>query len=322
MFDLVPPGRTPERGRAMRAVVFDEYGPAEVLRVADLPLPEPGPDQIRVRVRASGVQPFDTGLRGGVTGFPVTFPQQVGNEYAGVVDAVGPGVTAYAPGDEVLGWVFLAGLAEYVVVDVSAAVAKPAEMPWEIAGSLSASGQTAYTALHELGVGAGQVVLVHAAAGGVGTVAVQLARAWGARVIGTASEANHDYLRSLGAEPVTYGDGLVERVRALAPDGVDGVLDGAGGQALRDSIHLVAEPSQVVTLVDHDLAGQLGARGVRAQRSAERLAELVSLWQKGGLKLHVRATFPLDEAAAAHREVERGHGQGKVVVTVADQSAG
>jgi NADPH:quinone reductase-like Zn-dependent oxidoreductase len=305
----------------MRAVVFDEHGPPEVLRVAQLPVPEPGPGQIRVRVRATGVQPFDTGLRRGGSGFPVTFPQQIGNEYAGVVDATGPDVTGLAVGDEVLGWVFLAGLADYVVVDASAAVAKPPTMPWEVAGSLSASGQSAYTALHELGVGAGQVVLVHAAAGGVGTVAVQLARAWGARVIGTAGEANHDYLRDLGAEPVTYGDGLVDRVRALTPNGVDAVVDGAGGQALRDSIRLVAEPDRVVTLVDHALAEGLGARGVRAQRSAQRLAELVSLWEKGSLRLHVRATYPLEEAAAAHREVERGHGRGKVVVVLDDQPA-
>ncbi len=190
-----------------------------------------------------------------------------------------------------------------------------------MAGSLSASGQSAYTALHELGVSAGQVVLVHAAAGGVGTVAVQLARAWGARVIGTASEANHDYLRDLGAEPVTYGDGLVDGVRALAPDGVDAVVDGAGGRALRDSIELVADPGRVVTLVDHTLAGELGARGIRAQRSAQRLAELVSLWEKGALRPHVRATYPLNEAVAAHREVERGHGRGKVVVIVDGQPA-
>ena len=306
----------------MRAVVFDHHGPPEVLRVADLPVPGPGPDQIRVRVRAAGVQPFDTGLRQGGTGFPVTFPQQIGNEYAGVVDEVGADVTGFAAGDEVLGWVFLAGLADYVVVDVTAAVTKPSAMPWDVAGSLSASGQSAYTALHELGVGPGQVVLVHAAAGGVGTVAVQLARAWGARVIGTASEANHDYLRGLGAEPVTYGDGLVDRVLALAPAGVDAVVDGAGGRALRDSIRLVAEPSRIVTLVDHALAEELGARGVRAQRSAQRLAELVSLWEQGSLQLHVRATYPLEKAAAAHREVERGHGRGKVVVVLDGQPAG
>lgn len=263
------------------------------------------------------MQPFDAGLRQGGSGFPVTFPQQIGNEYAGVVDAIGAGVAGFAVGDEVSGWVFLAGLAEYVVVELTAAVAKPPGMPWEVAGSLPASGQSAYTALHELGVGAGQVLLVHDAAGGVGAVAVRVTRAWGARVIGTASAANHDYLRDLGAEPVTYGYGLVDRVRALAPDGVDAVVDGAGGRALRDSIELVAESGRVVTLVDHALAEELGARGVRAQRSTQRLAE-VSLREEGALRPHVRAIYPLEEAVAAHREVERGHGRGKVVVVVPD----
>ncbi|WP_243788675.1 NADP-dependent oxidoreductase [Saccharopolyspora gloriosae] len=302
----------------MKAVVFEENGPPEVLRVVELDDPRPGPRQLRVRVRAAGVQPFDTGVRQGWPGFPVEFPQQIGNEYAGVVDEVGAEVTGFAVGDEVLGWVFMSGLAEYVVVDETAAVRKPSSMTWEVAGSLSASGQTAYTALHELGVGSGTTVLIHAAAGGVGTVAVQLAKAWGATVIGTASEANHAYLKELGAVPVTYGDGLVDRVRALAPGGVDAVLDGAGGQALRDSIDLVSIPDRVATLVDHDLAEQLGARGIRAERSAQRLAELVDLHQRGELRLHVRSTFDLEHAAQAHRDVETGHGKGKVVVLVGE----
>ncbi|MBF6331232.1 NADP-dependent oxidoreductase [Nocardia transvalensis] len=302
----------------MKAVVFEEYGPPEVLRIVDLATPNPEPGQVRVRVHASGVQPFDTGVRQGWPGFPVTFPAQIGNEFAGVVDAVGPDVTEFVPGDEVLGWVFMAGLAEYVVVGTDAVVPKPQTMPWEVAGSLSASGQTAYTALHELGVGQGDTVLVHAAAGGVGTVAVQLARAWGATVLGTASPANHSYLQELGAMPVAYGEGLIERVRQIAPQGVDAVVDGAGGRALRDSIELVENADRIGTLVDHALAEQLGARSIRAQRSASRLAELVRLWERGSLRVHVRATYPLDRAAEAHRDVERGHGRGKVAVVVRD----
>lgn len=301
----------------MKAVVFEEHGPPEVLKIVDLDRPEPGLDQVLVRVRAAGVQPFDTGVRQGWPGFPVSFPQQIGNEFAGVVDKVGAGVTEFSAGDEVLGWVYMAALAEYLVVGKDALVAKPADMSWEVAGVLSASGQTAYTALHELGVGAGDTVLVHAAAGGVGTVAVQLARAWGARVIGTASEANQSYLRELGATPVVYGDGLVERVRSVAPDGVDAVIDGIGGQALRDSVELVSDPSKIVTLVDHELAKDLGARGISAQRSAKRLAELVQLHQDGKLRIHVRAAFPLEQIVQAHHEMETGHGKGKIVVTLA-----
>lgn len=302
----------------MKAVVFREYGPPEVLETVDLERPRPDSEQVLVRVRAAGVQPFDTGVRRGWTGFPVNFPQQIGNEFAGVVAAVGDSVSGFAEGDEVLGWVFMSALAEYVVVGTDAVVPKPAGMGWEIAGSLSASGQTAYTALRELGVGRNDTVLVHAAAGGVGTVAIQLARAWGATVIGTASEANHDYLDALGAIPVTYGEGLAERVRAIAPHGVDAVIDGIGGQALRDSRALVGDAQRIGTLVDHDLAEELGARGIRAQRSTERLTELVELHQADGLRLHVRAAFPLEHTARAHHEVESGHGRGKVVVTVGE----
>ncbi len=300
----------------MKAIVFDRYGPPEVLRLADIEEPRPGSGQVRVRVRAVGIQPFDTLVRQGRMDVPVRFPQRLGNEFSGVVDRVGDGVREWSAGEEVLGWAFMASLGEYAVAGADALVRKPAGMPWEVAGGLSSSGQTAYTALRELGVGAGETVLVHAAAGGAGTAAVQLARAWGAEVIGTASEANHAYLASLGATPVTYGDGLVERVRAAAPGGVHAALDAIGGQALRDSLDLVRDRNRIATLADHALAEELGVRGVRARLSAEQLNELVGLYQKGTLRVPIRATFPLERTADAHREVETGHGRGKVVVTL------
>jgi len=300
----------------MKAVVFDKHGPPEALEIVDLAEPHPAPGQVRVRVRAVGIQPFDIGVRRGSLDVPVHFPQQLGNEFSGVVDELGDGVGDWSEGAAVLGWANMASLAEYVVTGRDAIVRKPADMPWEVAGGLGASGQTAYTALRELNVRSGDTVLIHAAAGGVGTVAVQLARAWGAVVIGTASAANHAYVASLGATPVAYGDGLVERVRAAALNGVQAALDAHGGQALRDSITLVRDKNRIATLVDHDLAGELGVRGVRAQRRAAQLSELVTLYQKGALRILIRATFPLEKIVDAHRAVETGHGRGKVVVVL------
>lgn len=300
----------------MRAVVFDRHGPAEVLRVADLPVPEPTSDQLRIRVRAGGVQPFDTMVRQGTLPVPVRFPQQLGNEFAGVVERVGPNTHGWSVGDEVLGWAGMASLGDRVVADTAAVVRKPAEMPWEVGGALGASGQTALTALRDLRVTTGETLLVHAAAGGAGSATVQIARARGITVIGTASPGNHDYLRELGAVPVSYGPGLVDRVRAAAPAGVDAALDAVGGTALRDSLALVPNPDRIATLVDHETAEELGVRGVRAERSLAHLGELVDLYRAGSFRVHIRASFPIEEVAAAHRLVEAGRGRGKVVLTL------
>jgi NADPH:quinone reductase-like Zn-dependent oxidoreductase len=302
---------------AMRAAVFDRYGPPEVLRVVDLPAPVPRADQVRVRVRSAGVQPFDTYVRRGVPGFSAeAFPQQLGQEFSGVVDRPGRAVTGWVEGDEVLGWARLTSHAEYVVTDADAIVPKPGDMPWDAAGALSSSGQTAATALRALRLGPGQTVLIHAAAGGVGTMAVQVARARGARVIGTASTTNHAYLSDLGAIPVAYGPDLIDRVRAVAPDGVDAVLDAAGGQALQDSLDIVRDRSRIATLVDHDRADELGVCGVRARLGAGQLDELVALHQAGVLRVVIRAAFPLERIVDAHRAVEARHGAGKVVLRV------
>ncbi|MFF2042315.1 NADP-dependent oxidoreductase [Kitasatospora sp. NPDC058170] len=300
----------------MKAVTVPEFGGPEVLRVAELPTPSAGPGEVRVRVYAAGVQPADLAVREGWTppGVVVEPPVVPGNEFAGVVDQVGPDSSGWKVGDEVLGFRLLRSHAEFVTVDGSQLVAKPAGMPWEQAGSLSASGQTAHTGLTALGVGKGDTVLVHGAAGGVGTVAVQLARAWGATVIGTASERNHDYLRELGAIPVLYGEGLVERVRAAAPQGVDAAFDAAGHGALEASVELVADRDRIATITDFATAGRLGLRALRAERTAARLAELVRLWEDGGLRLEVADTFPLGRAADAHRMVGTGHVRGKVVL--------
>ncbi|MBC2906283.1 NADP-dependent oxidoreductase [Streptomyces cupreus] len=299
------------------AIAFSEYGGPEVLSPLEIAEPVAGPGEVRVRVRAAGVNPVDVKLRrGDFAGMvPVTFPQRLGNEFAGVIDQVGADVSAFAEGDEVLGFTAMAAYAEVLTVPADSVTAKPDALPWEVAGALSAVGQTAANALRELKVGAGETLLVHAAAGGVGTVAVQLARRLGARVIGTASERNHDYLRSLGAEPVRYGAGLVERVRALAPGGVDVVLDAVGGEAVDASLELVADRARIGTTVDQKAADEHGIVRLRGARSAELLAELAGLAAGGELVLPIAAAHPLTAAAEAHREVETGHVRGKVVLT-------
>ncbi|GLH97295.1 oxidoreductase [Phytohabitans aurantiacus] len=289
-----------------------------MLQLAEFDTPEAGPGQVRVRVKAAGVQPYDAAVRAGWVppGKGPELPKVPGNEFAGVVDQVGAGVTSAAPGDEVLGFGQLDAYAEYIVVPADQVTAKPASMPWEVAGGFTAGAQTAHIALQELAVSGGDTLLIHGAAGAVGTVAVQLAVAWGATVIGTAREENHEYLRLLGAIPVAYGEGLLDRVRALAPDGVTVALDGAGGDALAVSLALVADRKRILTLVEHDKASELGIRLTPPLRSQARLAELVDLYARGDLRVHVRATYPLERAADAHREIETGHGRGKLVITL------
>ncbi|MFB4317892.1 NADP-dependent oxidoreductase [Actinomadura sp. 21ATH] len=301
----------------MKAAAFTAPGGPEVLRLMDVPDPQAGPGQVRVRVKAAGVQPYDLAIREGWTppGTPEGYPRIPGNEFAGVVDQAGDGVRLQV-GTEVVGFTRLTAYAEYAVVPADQVTPKPASMPWEIAGGFPAAVMTPHIALEEMAVGPGDTVLIHAAAGGTGTVAVQLARIAGATVIGTASEANHDYLRSLGAIPVAYGEGLAGRVREAAPGGVDAALDGAGGDALMVSLELVKDRDRIITLVEHERAAELGVRTTPFKRSAARLAEAARHYEEGRLRLHVRNAYPLARAADAHREVATGHGRGKVVLLV------
>ncbi|WP_410672981.1 NADP-dependent oxidoreductase [Amycolatopsis sp. cmx-4-68] len=292
----------------MKAVAFTEFGGPEVLRVLDLPEPHAGPGQVRVRVKAAGVQPYDAAVRAGwePPGLTLTWPRVPGNEFAGVVDE-----GDLEPGTEVLGFTAVQAAAEYIVVPVTDVTPKPPEMPWAVAGGFTAGPQTASIALEALKLREGETLLVHAAAGSVGTAAVQLAKLQGAKVVGTASEANQDYLRELGATPVVYGEGLNER---LAPLGIDVVLDGAGGAALDLSLELVKDRKRILTLVDHGRAADLGVLVSKSGRSAARLAALAALYAKGALRFHVRRAYPFTEAVAAHREIETGHGRGKIVL--------
>jgi enoyl reductase len=300
----------------MRAAVFDRFGPPDVLRVAELPDPEPRPGQVRVRVRAAGVQPFDVAVRRGwMAPVPIVFPQTIGQEYSGVVDRLGAGVQGIEVGAAVLGSTMLNGNASLVAVPAENVVSKPAQLDFPTAAALVAAAQTASGALRELRVGPGDVLLVHAAAGSVGTVAVQLARLAGATVIGTASPANHDYLRQLGAIPVAYGDGLVDAVRAASAHPVTVALDAIGGAAIPQSVQLGIARDRIGTIVDDKAAAEHGTRVVRAGRSPARLAEVIALAARGVVLMPVRA-YPLAEVAEAHAAVESGHGRGKVVLIV------
>jgi enoyl reductase len=300
-----------------QAVVFDQYGGPEVLHLTEVPEPEPGDGQVRVRVRAAGVQPADSLFRrGAMRQFaPATFPQRLGNEFAGTIEAVGPSVAGLSVGDAVLGWAAQACYADHVLVPATDLVSKPDGLPWTDAGVLSASGQTAATVLEVLGVGAGDTVLIHAAAGGVGSYAVQLARLAGATVVGTASPANHEYLRGLGAIPVAYGDGLTERIRAAVPR-VDAALDGSGtASALESSVDLVPDRARIGTIAYTPVAAELGVARLSTQRSPERLRYLADLVAGGRLRVEIQRAYPLADAAQAHRDLDTGHVRGKLVLT-------
>jgi NADPH:quinone reductase-like Zn-dependent oxidoreductase len=304
----------------MKAIVFEEFGDAGVLHVKDVEEPHPGAGEVRVAVRAAGVNPMDWKLRHGwlESMMPTTFPSVPGQEIAGVVDELGAGVTGFAVGDEVVGWAIGGGYAQYALADVLAV--KPAGLSWAEAVAIPIAGETARRVLDLLALREGETLLVHGAAGGVGSVAVQLAVALGATVIGTASQDNHDYVRSLGAVPLAYGDGLVDRVRAIAPQGVDAVFDVAGKGALPDSIELRGGTAdRVVTIADMG-AQELGVTffpGVTpADVKRAGLAENVRLAGEGTLRLRVAETFPLADAGKAQEISEAGHPAGKLVITV------
>ncbi|MEU4340924.1 NADP-dependent oxidoreductase [Nocardia sp. NPDC023852] len=299
----------------MKAILFDRFGGTEVLHQVDIEVPQPGPGQVRVRVKAAGVNALDGKIRSGALQalFPTPLPAIPGHEVAGVVDALGEGVKDVNVGEEVLGWSDTGSYAQYALATTLAT--KPAGLDWQHAVALPVAGETAERTLNLLGVTAGETVLIHGAAGAVGTLAVQLATARGARVIGTAGPANQEYLASLGATATLYGEGLVERVMALAPDGVDAVLDVAGKGALEDSITLRGGTERIVTVADFR-AHQLGITFSNTQeRSAARLAALADDAATGKVVTVVTA-YPLAQAATAQQVSDTGHVRGKLVLTL------
>ncbi|MFI1713930.1 NADP-dependent oxidoreductase [Streptomyces sp. NPDC053513] len=306
----------------MEAIVYEEFGGPEVLRhEAGVAKPEPGPGEVRVKVAAVGVNPVDwKRRRGWVEAFyPTTFPAVPGLEFAGTVDALGEGVTDLAVGDEVLGWTKTGAYAEYAIAGTVAP--KPAGLSWEAAASLPVAGETAQRVLDLLRVREGETLFLHGAAGVVGSVAVQLAVAAGITVIGSASESNHAYLRELGAIPVAYGDGLADRVRAAAPEGVDAVFDAAGHGVLPVAVELLgggdAAKERIVTIAATD-AEEHGIvfSGVTGDPDDVRrgLVAQARLAAEGALKVRLAETLPLKEAARAQEASESGHVRGKIVL--------
>jgi NADPH:quinone reductase-like Zn-dependent oxidoreductase len=298
----------------MRALQFSGYGGPEVLEWAVAPDPHAGPEQIRIVVRAASVNPIDWKALSGMLsgGEPLAGTGYLGADAAGVVDEVGDGVTGVSVGGEVFG----RGRntqAEYAVLDAWAA--KPPPIDWAVAGAAGVAGETSERGLRLLDVNADDTLFVDGGAGGVGAVAVQMALAQGAKVIASAGEANHDYLREIGATPVRYGQGLAERVRAAAGGPVDAVFDVAGKTPVQDLISLAPEPSQVVTIANY-AAGQAGARvtgGGADSHPMEALALTADLLAQNKLVIKVQ-TFPFDRAAEAYRISQAGHVRGKLVL--------
>ncbi|WP_433663433.1 NADP-dependent oxidoreductase [Nocardia sp. CA-128927] len=297
----------------MKAVRFDRFGGPEVLEIVDLPDPHPGPGQVRISVRAAGVNVSDWKKRQGQ--MDQQLPQTLGYEAAGVVDELGAGVTDVALGDRVFGFsADGAAQAELVVLSYYAPI--PSSVGFAEAATLPAAVETAARALDQLGIKAGSTLLVNGASGNIGSAAVQLALARGARVIGTGSPASHDLIRSMGAEPVAYGAGMSERVRALAPEGVDRALDVAGSGVLPELIELAAGPQHVITLADFDGAQTYGVRFSRGDdgRALYVLAQIGELVESGQFALPAVQTFPLADIAEAHRAGESGRVRAKLVL--------
>jgi len=299
----------------MKAIQYTRFGGPEVLELVDLPDPHPGPGQIRVAVRAVGVNPIDWKTRSGMMGGEL--PQTTGREAAGVINELGEGVEEVAPGDRVFGFVAGGGAAELAVLADYAMI--PASLDFVGAAALPVAVETATRALDLLGVRQGTTLLVNGAAGAVGSSAVQLAHIRGVRVIGTASPYNHEYLRSIGAEPTTYGDRLADRVREIAPTGVDAALDAAGGGALAALAELAGGPERVVTIADYPGAQETGARfsgGMGTERAIHALRDIGPLIESGRFSLPVAQTFPLERIGDAHALSQDGHVRGKLVLLV------
>lgn len=302
-----------------RAVRFNEYGGIDVLRVVEVDRPAPSAGQVLVEVKAAGINPGEAMIREGYLHqrWPATFPSGEGTDFAGVVAGTGDGVQAFQPGAEVIGWTDnRASHAEFVVVDAGNLVPKPQTVPWEQAGALPVVGFTAYAAVRAVSAGPADTVVVSAAAGGVGSVTVQLARNAGARVIGLASEPNHQWLTSHGVLPITYGDGAADRIREASGGTVDAFIDTFGADYVELALELGVQPERIDTIANFQAVQKYGvkAEGNAAGASADVLAELAGMIENGTLELPIAAVYPLDEVQDAYRELERRHTRGKIVL--------
>jgi NADPH:quinone reductase-like Zn-dependent oxidoreductase len=301
------------------AVRFEDYGDVDVLDVVEVARPVPGPGQALVKVVAAGINPGEASIRKGLLQamWPATFPSGQGSDLAGVVAEVGPGVTRFAVGDEVLGFVDTRGShAQLVVADVDNLVARPGTVPWDVAGSLFVVGTTAYAAVRAVNLAPGDTVVVSGAAGGVGSLAVQLATAAGATVIGLASQAHHRWLADHGVIPVVYGEGVAERIREASGGRIDAFIDTFGDGYVEMAIGLGVPPERTDTIIDRTAAQEFGAKtdGNAAAANAAVLSELAGLIGEGRLEIPIAKVYPLAEVRAAFRDLEQRHTLGKIVL--------
>lgn len=302
----------------MRAVRFEQYGGVDVLTVPEVPTPVPGPGQVLVQVKAAGINPGEAKIRDGLLHerWPATFPSGQGSDLAGVVAALGTGAVGVAMGENVIGYTDnRASQAEYVVVEVEHLTPKPDVVPWEVAGGLNVAGAAAYAAVRAVAPGPGDTVVVSGAAGGVGSIAVQLARLTEATVIGLAAQHNHDWLSAHGVVPVAYGDGVADRIQQAAPK-VDAFIDTYGGDYVQLALELGVTPERIDTIANFSAVQQYGvkAEGNAVGASAGTLAKLAGLIAIAQLKVPIAATFPLADVRDAYRLLASGHVRGKIVL--------
>jgi NADPH:quinone reductase-like Zn-dependent oxidoreductase len=302
-----------------RAVRFDKYGGLDVLQVVEVDRPIPGPGKVLVRVKAAGINPGEASIRKGVFAdrWPSTFPSGQGSDLAGVVEELGPGVTNVAVGDEVIGFTNdRSSQAELVLVDSSNLVPRPHNVSWEQAGALFVAGTTAYAAVRSVALNAGDTVVVSGAAGGVGSIAVQLARNAGAKVIGLAGEANHKWLTDHSVIPIAYGDGVEDRIRAASGGKVDAFIDTFGGGYVELALKLGVPPNRIDTIIDFAAAAKYGVKteGNHDGASADVLAQLAGQLASGRLEIPIARVYPLAEVRDAYRELEQRHTRGKIVL--------
>jgi NADPH:quinone reductase-like Zn-dependent oxidoreductase len=300
------------------AIRYERSGGPEVLDLVEVPEPHAEAGQVRVAVRAAGLNPFDFKVRADPGYLPShALPSGQGMEFAGVVDELGPDVASLAIGDEVLGWTSFAAQAEYVVVPATHVAIKPSGVDWASAAAIGLVGNTALRATNALAITPDDTVLVSGAAGGVGLLAVQFARRSGATVIGTASEPNHEFLHGLGVIPVAYGPGLVDRVRAVAPQGVTAMLDTVGRESVEAGLELGVAPERIDSIADSAGAKELGIQVVGGGRkTAAELTQLAGWLESGELVLPIAASYPLAQAREAYERFESRHLLGKIVLTI------
>jgi NADPH:quinone reductase-like Zn-dependent oxidoreductase len=304
-----------------RAVKFEQYGGIDVLEVVDVSDPVPGPGQLLVRVKAAGINPGEGKIREGLLDerWPATFPSGQGSDLAGVVEQVGDQVSGFAAGDEVIGFTDERGSqAELVVIQAENATPRPPGVPWEVAGALFVAGTTAYAVVRAVSLSQGDTVVVSGAAGGVGSLAVQLARRAGATVIGLASEHNHEWLRAHGVIPVSYGDGVGDRIREATQGKVDAFIDTVGQDYVPLALELGVKPDRIDTIANFQAGAKYGVKtdGTGAAATADVLAQLAQLIDEGKLEMPIAHVYPLADVRDAYRELDQGHTRGKIVLSL------